>query len=67
MAAAVDDFLRPPAFTNNLWQHELYARLSYFFTLGLLSEVGFIRARPAAGFDGPWRPGLRSEIIAMVS
>ena len=66
VAGAVDAFLRPPEFTSNLWRHELYARLSYFYTLGLLSEVGFLRARPAAGFDGPWRPGLRSDILASV-
>ena len=67
VAAAVDDFLRPPPFASNLWKHEIYARLSYFFVLGLLSEVGVVKARPAAGFDGPWRPGLRLEILASVT
>ena len=67
VAAAEHDFLRPPPFTSDLWKHELYTRLSYFFVLGLLSDVGVVKPRAAAGFDGPWRPGLRSEIIATVA
>ena len=67
VAAAVHDFPRPPPFHNDLWKQELYTRLSYLWVLGLLADVGVVKPRAADGFDGPWHPGLRSEIIATVA